>query len=251
MAKRYIFISLLSGKPCDLHPNQDQQRLGARFLYWDGGMQWRRAGARNFICCILSVLVYLCPVVLDDILYTCTVQRALTRDQDYGGVGWQRDVLLLHPWFCPLTTCIFGACFLLSCSLDKSKSLRTTAHLIGGSTSYPHIRLHFPGIRGGLKGPVVPLLNCPLIPRKCCWLDPSHTAVWWYRERRSVFLQSFAEQGPAWFSVAILAKTFCGFWVKDSLDFCHIQAKARLLPPWDEEGEEQAMARSCLLLLLP
>lgn len=74
-----MFLSLLSGKPCDLHPNQDQQRLGARFLHWDGGMQWHRASARNFICCILSVLVYLCPVVLDDISYTCTVQRALTR----------------------------------------------------------------------------------------------------------------------------------------------------------------------------
>lgn len=102
------------------------------------------------------------------------------------------------PMALSLTTCIFGPCFLLSCALYKSKSLRATAHLTWGGMSYPHIRLHFPGIRGSLKGPVVPFLNCPLIPRKCC-LDPSHMAVWWYRERCSVFLQSFAEQGPAWF----------------------------------------------------
>ena len=38
---------------------------------------------------------------------------------------------------------------------------------------------------------MVPFLNCPLIPRKYCCLDPSPMAVWWYGERCSMFLQPF------------------------------------------------------------
>lgn len=40
----------------------------------------------------------------------------------------------------------------------------------------------------------------------------------------------FAVQRPARLNAGVLAKTFDGFWVKDSLGFCHDQATARLLP---------------------
>lgn len=140
-----------------------------------------------------------------------------------------------------LASGIFWACFLLSCALYRSKSLRGTAHLTWDISSYPHIRLRFPGIKGGLRGPVVPLLNCPLISRKCCCLDPSHMATWWYGERCSVFLQPFVCGVPGSVQVP-WSKLLVGFGSKVLWIFAMYKPKPRLLPQWDKEGEKQAVA---------
>lgn len=78
---------------------------------------------------------------------------------------------------------------------------------------------------------LVPLLKCTLIPRECCHLDPGCMAAWRDGEDAQRFSSLlFAAQRPAWLKAGVLAKLFCGFWVNDSLDFCHDQAKAILLP---------------------